>query len=184
MASLVVDAIRCITETDEIGSDDVYLVTFRGNTTAPFNSNVGVRGPGSLWTDFDSGDLEPADVTIAMFRSDAVYVVMLVEQDNGTDISGADVVGAFKSQCDLTWKAQMLSLLGGGPGPATEPQRAAAAQSIANTMLGLTSIYTNFPFGNDDVIDVPKRVAISPGKLVKQEFYGDGGHYRIAFKVA
>jgi hypothetical protein len=184
MASLVIDAIRCVTETDELGSDDVYVVTFRGNTTKPFDSNVGVHGPGSLWTDFDSGDLEGTDVTIAMFRSDAVYVVMLVEQDNGTDISGADVVGAFKAQCDLTWKAQMLALLGGGAGPANEAQRAAAAQAIANTMLGLTSIYKNFPFGNDDVVDVPKRIAIKPGQLVKQEFYGDGGHYRIAFKVA
>jgi len=183
MASLKVDALRCVTETDEVGSDDVYIVTFRGNTTAPFGSNVGVHGPGTLWTGFDSGDLETTDVTIADFRLDAVYVVMLVERDDSRDISGDDVLGAWRSQCDLTWKAQMLSLLGGGPGPASEAMRAVAAQSIVNTMLGLSSIYMNFPKGNDDLIDVPKRIRITPGQLVKEEFYGDGGHYRIAFKV-
>ena len=94
MASLVVDAIRCVTETDEHGSDDVYIITFRRNTTAPFNSNVGVHGPGTLWTDFDSGNVELTDVTIATFRPDAVYVVMLVERDNDRDISGDEVLGA------------------------------------------------------------------------------------------
>ncbi len=183
MASLLVDAIRCVTETDEIGSDDVYLVTFRGNTKAPFDSNVGVHGPGSLWTDFDSGDLEPVDVTIANFRSDAVYVVMLVERDNAKDIDDAHL-SQLRSQCDLVWKAQMFSLLGGGSGPATEAQRAAAAQKIADALLGWGTIFTSFPIGNDEIIDTPKRIVIKPGQLVKQEFFGDGGHYRIAFKVA
>jgi len=184
MASLKVDALRCITETDEVGSDDVYVITFRGNTTAPFASNVGVRGPGTLWTDFDSGNLESTDVTIATFRADAVYVVMLVERDNDRDISGDEVIGAWRSQLDAAWKLTMFSLLGANPAPASESQRAVAAQTIVNAMLGLASIYMEFPKGNDDVIDVPKRVRIAPGQLVKHEFYGDGGHYRIAFKVA
>src|SRR5262249_34936493 len=150
----------------------------------PFGSNVGVHGPGSAWSDLDSGDLRTTDVTIADFRSDAVYVVMLIENDVNRDINGDDVIGAWRSNCDLTWKAQMLTLLGGGSGPASEAQRAVAAQAVVNTMLGLASIYMSFPFGNDDLIDVPKRIRITPGQLVKQEFYGDGGHYRIAFKIA
>jgi len=40
MASLKVDAIRCVTETDEAWSDDIYLVTFQGNTTAPFDNDA------------------------------------------------------------------------------------------------------------------------------------------------
>jgi hypothetical protein len=41
----VVDRVACLQETSELGSDDVYIVTFRGNTIAPFDSNVGVHGP-------------------------------------------------------------------------------------------------------------------------------------------
>ncbi|HEY7031068.1 MAG TPA: hypothetical protein VH482_07075 [Thermomicrobiales bacterium] len=183
MASLVVDALRCVTETDEAGSDDVYTVTFRGNTTKPFDSNLGVRGPGTLWTDFDSGNVELSDVTIATYRPDAVYVVMLVERDDDRDIDGDEVLGAWRAQTHAVWVASMLSLLGLSPGPATESQRAVAAQNIVNAMLGLASIYLNFPKGNDDVIDVPKRIRIAPGQNVLEEFSGDGGHYRIRFKV-
>src|SRR4051794_13018912 len=57
MTNLVVDAIRCVEETDEVGSDDVYIVIFRGDPKPPFSSNLGVHGPGSFWRDLDSGDL-------------------------------------------------------------------------------------------------------------------------------
>src|SRR5262245_22101024 len=184
MAWLKVGGIRCIEETDEVGSDDIYLVTFRGNSLAPFESNISVKGPGSVWSDFDSGEAVATDVRIAGFRSDSVYVVMLVEEDNDRDIDGDEVVGAWKAQLDLIWKAQMLSLLGGGSGPASEAVRAVAAQAIINAMLGLASLYMNFPKGNDDLIDVPKRVRIAPGQVLKLEFYGDGGHYRVAFIIA
>ena len=58
MSSLVIDAVRCREETDEIGSDDVYVVVFRGDPKAPFGSNVGVHGPGSVWSDFDTTEFE------------------------------------------------------------------------------------------------------------------------------
>jgi hypothetical protein len=106
------------------------------------------------------------------------------EEDNARDINGDEVLGAWKMQTALAWKAQMLTLLGGGPGPASEPQRATAAGAIQNAMLGLSSIYLNFPKGNDDRIDVPKRVKIAPGQMPVEEFFGDGGHYRVRFKVA
>jgi hypothetical protein len=183
MASLVVDALRCITETDEAGSDDIYTVTFRSNTIKPFDSNIGVRGPGTLWTDFDSGNVELTDVTIATYRPDAVYVVMLVERDNDRDINGDEVLGAWRAQTHAVWVGEMFSLLGPSPGPASESQRAVAAQRIVSAMLGLASLYLDFPKGNDDVIDIPKRIRIAPGQSVLEEFYGDGGHYRIRFKV-
>ena len=46
-------------------------------------------------------------------------------------------------------------------------------------MKGLASIYMAFPKGNDDVIAV-KRVAAGPSNVF---FAGDGGKYKITFKV-
>jgi hypothetical protein len=121
---------------------------------------------------------------IADFRSDAVYAVMLVEEDNSRDI-GAEVLGARKAQTALTWKTTMLAMLGGRPGPATEAQRASAFQGLSSTMEGLASIYMEFPTGNDDLIGAPKRVKIAPGQLVNIDFKGvDGGHYQVRFKVS
>ena len=45
MSSLVIDAVRCREETDEIGSDDVYVVVFRGDPKAPFGSNLVFTAP-------------------------------------------------------------------------------------------------------------------------------------------
>ena len=162
----------------------VYMVVFRGHTTAPFASNVASWGPGEFWDDFDTGEDWSQDIAIAKWRKDAVYVVMLVEEDNNKDISGAAVLGAWKAQTALTWKAQMLTLLGGGPGPATEAQKQVAADAIKSVMQGLSSLYMEFPKGNDDIVGAPKRLKISPGQLPTIDFVGDGGHYRIRFKVA
>ncbi|MBI5903803.1 MAG: hypothetical protein HZB84_10025 [Deltaproteobacteria bacterium] len=178
---IFVDHVWCKEETDEIGSDDVYIVVFRGNTTPPFSSNVAVHGPGDFWDDFDSGDEWSQDIPVAKFYPSSVYVVMLVEEDVNRDISGSDVIGAWKSQTDLTWKSIMLSM---GGGSLTAGQKASAAQGIANTMMGLSSIYMEFPKGNDDIIGAPKQIVIQEGQKPVVEFKGDGGHYKIRFKVA
>ena len=162
-ASVIVDHVWCVEETDEVGSDDVYTVTFRGYTSGAFDDNTWSKGPGNFWDDFDTGDEWSQDIFIAKSRPDAVYVVMLVEYDAaGRDIEGANL-DLLRSQLDLTWKAQMLAQLKGGPGPATEAQKAAAGAAIANAMNGWASKLTDFPFGNDEIIEYPKRINVTAG---------------------
>src|SRR5262245_61396284 len=112
--SLVVDKIKCVEESDEVGSDDIYLIVFIGRTVPPFGSAIGVVGAGSAWSDFDTGETHGADVdTNAFTASDAVYAVMMVEKDSSRDISGNAVVGAWKTQTDGIWKATMFGFLTG-----------------------------------------------------------------------
>ena len=181
---VMVDQVKCKEESDEIGADDVYLITFRGRTTAPFSSNVGVKLLGSYTT----GSTSTTDHVNAMFQSDAVYVVMLVEKDHDRDIAGDEVLGFWRSQTDLVWKATMLAQMGSGQWPPNEVQKDAAAKAIANTMNGLASIYMSFPKGDDDVIDSPKRLKISPGQTPVLHFVSppskEDAHYDITFKVA
>jgi len=181
---VMVDQVKCKEESDEIGADDIYIITFRGRTTAPFNSNVGVKLLGSYTT----GSKSTTDRVIAMFQSDAVYVVMLVEKDHDRDIAGDEVLGIWRSQTDLVWKATMLSQLSSGNWPPSEAQKNAAAQAIGNTMNGLASIYMSFPKGDDDIIDSPKRLKISSGEKPVLHFVSppskEDAHYDITFKVA
>jgi hypothetical protein len=172
MASLIVNQVHTVLESDEIGSDDVYMVVFRGNIKEPYDSNIGVHAP-DYWRNRDSGDIADTDRPIAAFVQGAVYVVMLVEQDHGRDISGDAVIGAFKYQTNLTWKASMFA----GATPA------AAAQAVIDTMNGLASIFMEFPKGNDDVLGV-QRVIAAPGVPGVNLFKGDGGIYAVWFKVA
>lgn len=183
MAQLTVDQIWCDEETDEVGSDSVYFVVFRGNTTGDFNSNVGVHGPGLHWDDFDTGEATGHDKAIAQYFPESVYVVTLIEKDHGRDIAGPAVIGAWKAQTGITWKSIMVSLTLSSPGPLSAQQKAGAAQGIRSAMLGLSSIYNEFPFGDDDMISQPKQIVIAPGQKPTLTFNGDGGRYRVRFKI-
>jgi hypothetical protein len=113
---------KCVESSD--AADDIYVITFRGNTTSPFDSNVSVKGPGNIWTDFDAGEEEGADQPIAMFRPDAVYVVMLVEQDSGKDVAGEKSLGTWRSITNLAWKASLVGSAVGGTPASSEPAMA------------------------------------------------------------
>lgn len=158
--SLVVDKIKAVEESDEIGSDAIYLITFHGRTVAPFNSGLSSIGPGSSWDDFDTGETSNTDVRIASTSADGVYAVMMVEQDNGKDITGSSIVGAWSAQTDLIWKSLMLGMVAGGIPTGTPAAKNAGFTGIRNALNGLSSLYMEFPKGNDDVIAV-QRVTIN-----------------------
>jgi hypothetical protein len=183
--SLVVDRIKCVEESDELDSDDIYLVVFRGRTVSPFDTGLGVHGgAGSLWADYDSGELEGTDVTIAHTNADAVYAVMLVEQDHALDIKGSAVIGAWAMQTDLIWKAQMLSVLTGGGSPGSEQSKTNGYAKIQNALNGLSSIYMEFPKGDDDSLGV-KRVTITKAgqsQTVRYRSNAEDATYDVAFK--
>jgi hypothetical protein len=182
--SLVVDKIKCVEESDEIGSDDIYLIVFQGRTVPPFNSGLNVVGPGSAWSDFDTGETHNTDVRVASKNSDAVYAVMMVEQDFGTDIAGADTVGAWKAQTDLIWKSIMLGLVAGGLSTGSTSAKSSAFTGMKNALNGLSSLYMNFPKGNDDVINVKRVNIVSTGSSETIRFRSDAedATYDVTFK--
>lgn len=183
MVAVIVDEMRCIDSSDS--ADDIYLMTFRGNTTAPFDSNVAVKGPGNFWDDFDAQEVRKLDIPIAQFRNDAVYVVMLVDQDSGRDID-TEALGLWKTMTDVAWKAVMIAQTVAGQATGAEPQRAAAAAAIVNAFLGAASATIRAPKDPDDRIGLPRRLVVSPGKPTVMDFKESGGdgHYKVTFKAA
>ena len=158
--SLVVDRIKAIEESDESGSDDIYLIVFQGRTVAPFSSGLNSVGPGNFWNDFDSGEVENTDHRVASTNADAVYAVMMVEKDASKDVTGDAVVGAWRAQTDLIWKSIMLGMVAGGIPTGTAAAKDTGFTGIRTALNGLASLYMEFPKGDDDVIDV-ERVTIS-----------------------
>ena len=182
--SLFVDSIKVVEESDEVGDDDVYIIIFRGECVPPFASNVGVIGPGPHWTDTSTGDFRGADVGLAAATPNSVYAVMLVEKDNGRDISGDAVIGAWRAQTGLVWKAVMLARVAGGLPTSTEAGRAAGFVGVESAMQGLASLYMEFPKGNDDVLGV-KRVTITAkgsSQLVRFRSGVEDATYDVRFK--
>jgi hypothetical protein len=164
------------------------MVVFRGETTEPFKNDMNVYGPGNFWDDLDSGDERSEDIKIAKYSPDSLYVLMLVEKDHSRDIEGDDVIGAWKTVLHVVWTSRMVALraaalTGNANWPPTEQEKDEVAKIIGDTMLGLASVYMEFPKGNDDWVGRPQRLSIAPNQLKDLEFVGDGGHYKIRFKV-
>lgn len=182
--SLVVDKIKCVEESDEIGADDIYLAVFRGNATAPFDSNLVSIGPGTAWADFDTGETHTADVTIAKTRPDAVYAIMMIEKDKGKDISGDEVLGVWKAQTGLAWKTTMLSFAVAGQPTNSATAKTAGFNAVKTAMTGLASLYMSFPKGDDDLIRVRRVNIVSPGQTETLRFRSDAedATYDVTFK--
>jgi len=182
--SLVIDKIKCVEESDEVGSDDIYLIVFQGRTVPPFSSGLNSVGPGSAWGDFDTGETHGNDVRVASTNADGMYAVMMVEKDNQKDISGDEVVGAWRAQTDLIWKSIMLSLVASGQSTSSESAKSSAFTGMKNALNGLASLYMDFPKGNDDVIKVRRVTIAASGSSQILRFRSDeeDATYDVTFK--
>lgn len=182
--SLVVDRIHAIEESDESGSDDIYLIVFQGRTVPPFASGLNSVGPGNFWDDFDSGEKENTDHRVASTNADAVYAVMMVEKDSSKDISGTDVVSAWQAATALTWKTTMGAAIAGGMSPGSAAVKQEGFEKIKKTLNGLSSVYMAFPYGDDDVIDVKRVTITQPGQsqILRFRSNAEDATYDVTFK--
>jgi hypothetical protein len=182
--SLIVDRIKCVEESDEVGSDDIYLIVFQGRTVPPFITGLNSIGPGAAWGGFDTGETHHTDVRVASTNPDALYAVMMVEKDNAKDIQGSAVLGAWSSQTDLAWKAIMLGMVAGGINTNTEAARNLGFNGIQNALNGLASIFMEFPKGNDDVLGVQRVTISQPGQSQTIRFRSneEDATYDVTFK--
>ena len=183
--TLIIDKIKCVEESDEVGADDIYLIAFIGRTVAPFGSALRSVGPGNAWSDFDTGETHHSDVSAGLFSaSDAVYAVMMVEKDSSKDIAGSAVTGAWQAQTDLIWKSIMLGMVAGGIATGTDAAKNTGFAGIRNALNGLASLYMEFPKGDDDVIDVERVTITNTGQsqTIRFRSNAEDATYDVTFK--
>ncbi|WP_433622014.1 hypothetical protein [Nocardia sp. CA-120079] len=164
MANVFVDEMKCVDETgtgiDEWTSDDVYLLLFRGSIPTGVNlasqTEFTVTGPGSFWNEMDDGDRRTRDVAVAAYDPKSLYVVQLIEQDNGRDVAD-DATAAYRSALNLAWTGALARTVGQAP-----VQRAdVLAGTISDALRSLHTIYMGVPKqGNDDPIGRPQRLSL------------------------
>ncbi|MFQ6326908.1 hypothetical protein ACLMAL_12290 [Nocardia sp. CWNU-33] len=189
MAKVFVDQMKCVDETgtgiDELTSDDVYLLLFRGSIPTGINlasqTEFTVTGPGSFWDAMDDGDRRTRDVALAAYDPKSLYVVQLIERDNGRDVAD-DATAAYRGTLNLAWTGALARTVGQAPA-----QRIGAlAETISDALRGLNTIYMGVPKqGNDDPIGRPQRLSLPTRQSTAVlDFRGDSGHYQGTFKVA
>ncbi|MFD6456215.1 hypothetical protein ACFWF3_36130, partial [Nocardia sp. NPDC060220] len=184
MANVIVDEMRCLAETNEAGSDDIYVMTFRGripsNGSVATDTEFTVHGGIDYWVNFNSGEKGRRGVVLAAYDPRSLYVVQMIEKDNGRDVSG-NVRELYKSGLELAWTAALARTIG----HSASDRVAVLVSSITSAIRGLNSLHMEFPKGNDDEIGAPRRLILPAGNpSAVLHFVGDGGHYRTAVRVA
>ncbi|MGW6424881.1 hypothetical protein ACWF82_19580 [Nocardia sp. NPDC055053] len=169
--------------TAEWGSEDVYLLTFRGSVPADGGINsetqFTVRGPGDYWNNFTNGDTRNRDIAIAAYEPESLYIVSLIEEDADRDVDG-DTESAYRSVLDAAWTAALARTVGQSNSHRVE----VLASAITEAFHGLNGKFMDVPFGDDDWLGRPQRLVLPPNSLqAVMNFKGDGGRYQATFKV-
>ena len=161
---------RCVEETDEVGNDSPYFVVFVGNKSGqPFSDVVRVRDP-----DWDgaasTGKLFQPNLWVHnQVDTNSIVLVALIEEDYDADINASKIA---------TLKLLMQTRF-----------NVYASWNLSNDQLAYLARsdfagYLQDLLVNDEYIQT-KRLSISAnvGDLPLLNFAGDGGAYRVRFKM-
>lgn len=181
-AHVYVDQTTCRSSVDS--SDDIYLAIFRGNVEAPFHSSMSIIHP-AAFDDFDDGESRGNDIKLAQYHANRVYVVALLERDADNDFldNGERGLDLMRAQAHLAWTTRMGALVLAGNGAVDEDDRDSGADAVITAMQGTIGLQTTWPVGDDDPIGRARRLRIAPGQEPQLSFIGDGGSYRLRFKI-
>ncbi len=161
---------RCVVETDEGGNDSPYFLVFVGNRSQENHTDV-VRLRMPAWDgEAYSGKLfSPNLWAHNHVDGNTAVVVALLEEDWDPDIGDVGLT-VLRTLMKAKWNAYKDWNL-------TTAQR-------ATLMAGHLAAYTKDLLSNDEFIQA-KTLAITTGSgdLPLLDFYGDGGHYRVRFKM-
>lgn len=197
---IAVTKVRCLIETDEVGSDEPYILVTGVNLKPPIpNVEVTRYGP---WGDVDEGELlrtqpipagfNPDTLPIIVWRrlcwglngnpapinhpDDIILLVSMMENDDGSPSATRTIV-----------KGAAVSSLAASVGTS----RANRVSKLINDINGALNVPTGAP-NFDDRVGSTKELRLSQSLLdvetgVKAKnllFTGDGGQYRVRFEMS
>jgi hypothetical protein len=180
MSKLILKRFQCMEETDEVGSDSPYFLTFVGDI-ATNKTAMKMTRQGNWHNEVDQGETWTANETVAdgfdFTPNKTVILCGMVEEDEGVDISSAEV-----TSIRTTLANRLNQFKATGSTTVTTLIR----NDLASLMRGMISVSLLTSSGASDDI-----VAVKPltpnGQLGEQplvSLVGDGGHYRVRYGIA
>ena len=180
MSKLILKRFACVVETDEVGADSPYFLTFVGDITTG-NTSIKLTRQGNWHNEVDQGETWIVNEQVAdgfnFVANKTVVLCAMVEEDEGIDIDSEEA-GMIKlvlthrlAQFKATGSTTMTSLI--------RANLLAKMHDLINTMLN-SSVDAR-----DDLVAV-KALALN-GNLGEQSIVtliGDGGKYKVRYGVA
>ena len=180
MSKLILKRFACVTETDEVGADSPYFLTFVGDISTG-STSIKLTRQGNWHNEVDQGETWIVNEQVAdgfnFVANKTVVLCAMVEEDEGIDISSeeADMVklalthrlGQFKATGSTTMtsliRSNLLTLMRGAIGNMLSSSVGASDDFVAVKALTL-----NGNSGEQSVVTL----------------VGDGGKYKVRYAVA
>ena len=180
MSKLILKRFACVVETDEIGADSPYFLTFVGDI-ASGKTSIKLTRQGNWHNEVDQGETWVVNEQVAdgfdFVASKTVVLCGMVEEDEGIDISPAEtdnirqMLAARLAQFKATGSTTVTSLI---------------RSNMVTLMRGAINLGLITSAGASDDLVAVKALALN-GNLGEQSIVtlvGDGGKYRVRYGVA
>ena len=180
MSKLILKRFQCVTETDEVGADSPYFLTFVGDITTG-KTALKLTRQGNWHNEVDQGEIWQVNATVAdgfdFKPAKTLVLCAMVEEDEGLDISSAEVE---QMQAALAQRLNQYRATG------ANVIKPIITNGMAQMMRSLVLMSTITSAGaNDDLVGV-KALTLNgnSGEQALVSLVGDGGHYRVRYGVA
>ncbi len=180
MSKLIFKRFQCVVETDEIGTDSPYFLTFVGDIGTGATS-IKMTRQGNWHNEVDQGEVWTVNETVSQgfgyVPNKTVVLSALVEEDEGVDITSAEVnaieaaVRHKLNQFRATGSTTVTTLVRNG---------------LAKTMRSAILLHLLSSSGaSDDIVGVkPLLLNGSSGEQAVVTITGDGGRYKLRDAMA
>lgn len=180
MSQLILKRFHCVTETDEVGADSPYFLTFVGDIV---NGKTSLRltRQGNWHNEVDQGEIWQVNATVADgfdFKPARTLVLCaMVEEDEGLDISGNEIE---------SMQAAMAQRLNQYRATGANVIKPIITNGMAQLLRSLVLMSTLSSAGaRDDIVGVKAlKLSGNAGEQALVSLVGDGGHYRVRYAVA
>ena len=180
MSKLILKRFQCVIDTDELGSESPYFLTFVGDIGSG-KTTLKMTRQGNWENEVDKGEIWTVNETVAegfaLVPAKTLVLSAMVEEDEGLDVNGNEMT--------MIHNVLIAKLNGFRQAGATIVNSAIAGPmaSAFKSVLGLALFSTT---GAADDYMGTKRVALSGnvGDLPVVSFVGDGGRYNVRYAVA
>lgn len=180
MAKLILKRFQCVVDTDELGSESPYFLTFVGDIGSG-KTSLKMTRQGNWENEVDKGETWTVNETVAegfdLVPSKTLVLSALVEEDEGLDVNGNEVAMIRQVLTNKLngFRAAGVTIINGTiVGPMV---------TAFNTALGLALSSSS---GADDDFMGTKQVGLTghSGELAPISFVRDDGKYKVRYAVA
>lgn len=180
MSKLILKRFQCVVETDEIGADSPYFLTFVGDIGTG-DTSIKMTRQGNWHNEVDAGEVWTVNETVSQglgyVPNKTVVLCAVVEEDEGVDITSAEV-----NAIELAAKSALNQFRATGSTTVTTKVR----NDLAAAMRG--SIFAQLLSSSgarDDIVSVkPLVLNGNTGEQAVVTLVGDGGRYKVRYAMA